>query len=76
MSSFGRQFDYHDAIYQVQPCYVDNRRRNVDFTTNGLSKTYTFVKNVFQPKYELRETLTLCSRCRNGFVHIFNLLVC
>ena len=26
MMSFGRQFDFHDIIYHVKPCNVDNRR--------------------------------------------------
>ena len=36
MMSFGRQFDFHDVIYYIQPCNVDNRRYNVKFTTNEL----------------------------------------
>ena len=36
--SFGRQVDFHDVIYHIQPRNVDNRRRNVVFTTNVRSK--------------------------------------
>ena len=32
MTSFGRQFDFHDVIYHIQHCNVDNRRRNVVLT--------------------------------------------
>ena len=32
-TSFGRQFDFHDVIYHKRHCNVDNRRRNVAFTT-------------------------------------------
>ena len=35
MTAIGRQFDFHDVIYNIQPCNVDNRWRNVAFTTNG-----------------------------------------
>ena len=38
MSLFGRQFDFHDVIYHVQPCNVDNRQHNIVFTTGGHSK--------------------------------------
>ena len=38
MTSFGRQFDFHDAIYHIQHCNVDNRQCNVVFTTIGRSK--------------------------------------
>ena len=24
MSSFGRQFDFHDVTYHMRPCHVDN----------------------------------------------------
>ena len=27
MTSLGRQFDFHEVHYQVQPCSSDNRRR-------------------------------------------------
>ena len=37
MTSFVRQFDFHDVIYHIQPCNVENRRHNV-FTTIGRSK--------------------------------------
>ena len=33
VTSFGRQFDFHDIIYHKRNCNVDNRRRNVVFTT-------------------------------------------
>ena len=29
MTLFGRNFDFHGVIYDVQPCNVDNRWRNV-----------------------------------------------
>ena len=29
MTSFGRKFDFHDVIYHIRYCNVDNRRRNV-----------------------------------------------
>ena len=29
VTSFGRQFDFHDVIYHKRHCNVDNRRRNV-----------------------------------------------
>ena len=33
MTSFGRQFKFHDVIYHKPHCNVDNRRHNVVFTT-------------------------------------------
>ena len=35
---FGRQFDLHDVIYRKRHCNVDNRQRNVVFTTTLRSK--------------------------------------
>ena len=32
MTSFGPHFDFHDIIYRIQPCNVDDRRHNVIFT--------------------------------------------
>ena len=29
MTSFVRQFDFHDIIYHIQHCNFDNRRQNV-----------------------------------------------
>ena len=40
VTSFGRQFDFHDVIYHIQPCNIDNRWHNIVFTTNGRYKTY------------------------------------
>ena len=33
VTSFGRQFDFHDVIYHKRHCNVDNRRCSVVFTT-------------------------------------------
>ena len=49
--SFGRQFDFHEVIYLIQPFKIDYRLHNVVFTTNGRSKFMQ--KNVFQSKQEL-----------------------
>ena len=38
VTSLGRQFDFNDVDYQVQPCNVYKRRRYIGFTTNGRSK--------------------------------------
>ena len=38
VTSFDRQFEFHDVIYHIEPYNVGNRRRNVDFTANGQSK--------------------------------------
>ena len=35
MPSFGRLFDFHDAIYHVQYCNVDNGQGNIIFTATG-----------------------------------------
>ena len=79
VKSFGRQFDFHDVIYHIWHCNIDNRRCNVVFYNNMAFKMYE--KHVFQSKQELREILTVCLRWRividfEGFVHIFNLFVC
>ena len=31
---FGHQFDFHDGIYHIQPCNLDNRQCNMVFTMN------------------------------------------
>ena len=41
MTSFGRQFDFHDVIYHIRHCNVDNRWRNAVFTSIGRSKLLT-----------------------------------
>ena len=38
VTPFGRQLDFHDVIYNIRHYNVDNRRRNVAFTTIGRSK--------------------------------------
>ena len=38
MTSFGSQFGFHDVIYHKRHRNVDNRRRNVVFTTTWRSK--------------------------------------
>ena len=53
MTSFGRQFYFHDVIYHLWHCNADNRRRNVVFTTTWRSKCTQ--KYVFQSKQELWE---------------------
>ena len=35
VTSYGRQLDFHDAIYQIQPCNIDNRH-----VTSFLQLTY------------------------------------
>ena len=27
--ALGRQFDFHDVIYHIRHCYIDNRQRNM-----------------------------------------------
>ena len=41
LTSYGRQFYFHDVICHIQPCNIDHRRHSVVYTTNGRS---TFVK--------------------------------
>ena len=43
-----RRFDFHDVIYHIQPCNVDDTRRNVVFTTSGRSKTYIEIRVPFK----------------------------
>ena len=51
MTSFGRQFDFHDVIYHIQSCNVDNRRRNVISTTNAMEVQNVRVrKKAFQTR--------------------------
>ena len=38
MTSLGRQFDFHDGIYHIGHRNIDNRQRNIVFTTFGRSK--------------------------------------
>ena len=38
MPSFGRHFDCHEVIIDVQPCNIDNRWRSVIFKNNGRFK--------------------------------------
>ena len=38
VTSFGLQFDFHDFIYRIRHCNIDNRRLNVVFTTIGRSE--------------------------------------
>ena len=33
VTSFGRKFDFHDVLYHIWHCNVDNRRRNIVLTT-------------------------------------------
>ena len=77
MTSFGRQFDFHDVIYHIQPCDIDNTLDNIVFTTNEHSN---FMKKyMFQSKEELREILTEMADGgividSEGFVNIFHFL--
>ena len=58
VTSFSRQFDFHDVIYH-------NRRRNVVFTTTWHSKcTWTYA---LQSEQEFRKTLTIFVRWRNRY---------
>ena len=38
VTSFGRQFEFHDVIYHKRHCNVENRRHNVVFTSTWRSK--------------------------------------
>ena len=54
---FCRLFDFHDVIYHIQYCNVDNRRSCVVLTINGrLKRTLEYA---LQSRHELREILTL-----------------
>ena len=63
--TFIRLFDFHDVIYHMQHCIVDNRQRNVVFTTTLRSEC--MYKYAFQSKQELQEILTVSSIWRNGY---------
>ena len=43
-TSFGRLFYFHEIIYDIQPCSIDNRWCNIVFITNGSSK-HTYNKH-------------------------------
>ena len=49
LTSFGHQFDFHDVIYLIQPCNVDNKQRDVVFTTDGRSKRIKYVRKICIP---------------------------
>ena len=55
VTSFSRQIDFHDVIYHIRHCNVDNRRRNVVFTTTGRSKR------------TLNTHFSLSKSCRNSY---------
>ena len=65
VTSFGSHFEFHDVIYHIPHCNVDNRRCNVVFTTTWRSKCT--LKYAFQSKQDLREILTVCSKWRNRY---------
>ena len=49
MTSFGQQFDFHDAIHHIQPCNFDNRGSNVFLQLMDVQKVRkTYVR--FSPK--------------------------
>ena len=53
MTSFGQQFDFHDAIHRIQPCNTDNRGSNVFLQLTDLQKVHkTYVR--FNPKKTYR----------------------
>ena len=45
--SFGNQFDFHDVIYHIEPCNIDNTQCNANFTIsfphNSRGATFTHV---------------------------------
>ena len=71
--SFVCQFDFHDIIYPKRHCNVDNRRRNVVFTTVGRSKKtrYRLDKSCGKFKQSVQDGGIFIDY--EGFVHIFNL---
>ena len=54
MMPFGRQFDFHNVIYHIEPCNVGNRRPDVVFTNNVIQnvlKNMRFSPNKSRGKF-------------------------
>ena len=79
MTSFGRQFDFHDVIFHKQHCNVNNRRRNVVLQlldVENLRKNTRFSLNKSCGKFRQSVQDGGIVIDYEGFVHIFNLFVC
>ena len=74
VTSFSCQFDFHDVIYHIWHCNIDNRRHNVLLKPLDIQniRKYEFqskqelrdIQNIrkyeFQSKQELQEILPVC----------------
>ena len=76
MTSFGRQFDFHDVIYHIRYCNVDSRRIMLFLQlleVQNVRKNMSFSLNKSHGKFYKSVQDGGIVIDYEGFVHIFNL---
>ena len=79
MTSLGCQFDFHEVIYHIQHCNVDNRWCNIvfkllDFPNVREIMGFSLNKSCGKFLQSVQDGRIVIDY--EGFAHIFNLFVC